>query len=466
MRGVVTGPARHVKTLRGEREGRERTQANMPKYYTAISISCSACKTEWIDPNACNSLCKCNALFDVIIRCDFCKQQIHAPPMTLSNFQTTDQKQDPLSSVFMATSAWDVHLSDKTTCMERCKQSTRIVQCTTCSHACPDLKHRTIPTPEDRINQHCKEMHSRPTSMFDDPLILLYSLFDESSPLVLPNTPEGFNTAKNEDDKDNAMNVTGERLKSRKSILPPTIPRQRRMRPRNEKEEEQMLKKALTESRAAHSSSMPMPNMPNKKSRRARLKKSPPTSHSIAPSFAPSLAPSPLSYTTPNDTTASVTIQKCNQCNASRRPLKVSEGTGNAWQCTFGFLQGEEGDEVSYWKCRETSVPRVTERVADNEDWHSGKVCAILGCTRKLLGCSGKKEAGDDIGCAQEEHVVCKQCLDLTFVAQNELRVQKNMKPLVRKHCPICKSELSQRYRADGYVLGLRMIPGTWSDAP
>ena len=205
-----------------------------------------------------------------------------------------------------------------------------------------------------------------------------------------------------------------------------------------------MLKKALTESRAAHSSSMPMPNMPNmpnKKSRRARPKKSPLTSHSIAHSFAPSLAPSPLLYTTPNDDT----FVAQNQLRAEQIAAAAFAKHAEAAQAALA-LAAQEG--------------------SDDED--EGERCMIWGCKRELLQCYGaKREVGSAVGMADEAHVVCAPCLTRWWEAQNKLLAAKGKSISARKRCPCCRCEIRStvetRAQPDCFhSTGLMKIPGTW----
>ena len=92
--------------------------------------------------------------------------------------------------------------------------------------------------------------------------------------------------------------------------------------------------------------------------------------------------------------------------------------------------------------------------------------CIVLGCRRRLLRCHGEKVVGDAVGCAERGHVLCVDCLNRWFAAQNELRQQQNLMALTRRSCPVCQTELRSAHstlRSDRrYVLGLLKLGWSW----
>ena len=91
--------------------------------------------------------------------------------------------------------------------------------------------------------------------------------------------------------------------------------------------------------------------------------------------------------------------------------------------------------------------------------------CLVLGCRTRLLACFGERQdVGSEQGCADEAHIICEPCLRHWFLAQNELRKDKGLPPLVRHYCPVCRTvlrEASGRGSTE-FCMGLRKVAGTF----
>jgi hypothetical protein len=95
----------------------------------------------------------------------------------------------------------------------------------------------------------------------------------------------------------------------------------------------------------------------------------------------------------------------------------------------------------------------------------------IFGCKRQLLRCYGAKtQLGSAMGCAEEGHVLCAPCLERWYLAQNALRAEKGLSPLIRRSCPVCKVELrlaAGEVRTDAtFTMGLPRVAWSWPSAP
>jgi len=93
--------------------------------------------------------------------------------------------------------------------------------------------------------------------------------------------------------------------------------------------------------------------------------------------------------------------------------------------------------------------------------------CMIWGCKRQLLRCHGVKTDSSDLhGCAEVGHVLCAPCLERWWGVQNQLRAEKQLEPLVRRSCPVCRCELRRTggaMRADPrYFMGLLKLTWSW----
>ena len=88
----------------------------------------------------------------------------------------------------------------------------------------------------------------------------------------------------------------------------------------------------------------------------------------------------------------------------------------------------------------------------------------------RRLRCHGvKKDATSAVGCAESGHVVCAPCLERWWTAHAQLRQRAGAgaAELVRRICPVCKTELRRtggemRQETERYHLGLLKIESSW----
>ena len=171
------------------------------------------------------------------------------------------------------------------------------------------------------------------------------------------------------------------------------------------------------------------------------------------------------------------TWASCETCDTWRRLPKGTQPPGerDQWCCSQGFVVWDRGKETYYASCdvaaeiwddaegSEEEVIRTppkeslllrTKRAKrhstcvrnggalaapasfvpgyfsaamaaaedDGRSWDTGEVCQLMGCTTQLLACSGHREVGQSLGCAEREHIMCKSCLEEWFEAHKRLR--------------------------------------------
>jgi hypothetical protein len=138
------------------------------------------------------------------------------------------------------------------------------------------------------------------------------------------------------------------------------------------------------------------------------------------------------------------------------------------WAMLSTHLPGRSGKECRerWQRIRREAWAAVVE-LDPEDDGETVERCAILGCKKQLLQCNGAKDAGQAVGCAENSHTVCMNCLDRWFASRNQLRQQAGLATLTRRTCPVCQSELRAAHselRGDAakYMLGLEKLRWTW----
>ena len=145
---------------------------------------------------------------------------------------------------------------------------------------------------------------------------------------------------------------------------------------------------------------------------------------------------------------------------------------------------GARVSDLKHWAMVSTHLPGRTGRecrdrwlvlcrmlwaeaeMSDEEGQDGGpkERCCLLGCKRQLLRCYGIKQAGSAVGCAEESHILCVQCLERWFAAQKELRREQGVEQNMRRSCPVCQAQLRAVRGEEGYHLGLQKLEWSWRE--